>query len=101
MKRLVKTLAPQNQILESDLPKYPIIGFKRCDGKGWAQMTDYKSGNYKLYALGTGTDVSGVGTGNGWGNADTDTLKQVLHWLSDAEVYVFETDRELFKWLAE
>lgn len=101
MKHIVKKLTPSNQILESELPPNPLIGFIVASGKGWFQRIAFRQDKY--IALGT----NGLGSANGWsldGSGAVGTLKQWMDWANETPIsnmYLFDTDQELLKWLAE
>ena len=97
MKKIINT--PAEEVHRNNLPEFPTIGFCMKNQKGWLQYQPEHKG-YQILAV---DDVySGVGTGDGWTKKRMN-LKNSLDFLFDhcCKVYLFNSDKELFKWLSE
>ena len=101
MKKLITHSPPIAEIHRDDLPEFPIIGFIMENQKGWIQCKSYQNRKYRLFSR---DDVhSGVGMGNGWMDGEEMSMETAINFLLNCKgtIYVFENDRELFKWLSE
>ena len=100
MKRIVKSLEPQNVITVDSLLRQPspIIGIEVHGKKGWFQRINYRENKYIAIAS------DGVGSANGWTTAigEIATLEQWIDWANSGHpspMFLFDSERELFEWL--
>ena len=85
---------PQDEISVKEVPDNPIIGFTAMDGgKGWLQPIGYQSFSYHAIDAETGPI-----NGNGWG---TETLQDHFRLRPKFKYILFDSAKELFKWLSE
>lgn len=93
MKTIIMQAIQETTIEVSRLPQNPIIGFADTEKrKGWCQPTEYCGNTYKQYAV-----DNGVSIGNGY---HTDTLEKLLK-MPRFKYFLFDNEKELFKWLVE
>jgi len=94
MKRIITTPLPES-ILVKDLPEFPFIGATNLLGeKTFLIMTEYRNPNsYKMFA------TNGTSNGNSYYHFN-DNLQNALTD-STFKYFLFETEKELFKWLSE
>jgi hypothetical protein len=93
MKQIIIQSIQQTTIALGDVPENPIIGFvDMSKRKGWCQPTNYCGDNYKQFAINKGISI-----GNGY---NTDTLERLLK-MPQFTYFLFDNEKELFKWLAE
>ena len=102
MKKIVKECVPVTQIVVKDLPPHPIIGIQIEHGaKGWLQCLDYRGNQYQALTV-----DNGISRGNRWftTNGSTCTIEQWSEWSlrgHPAELFLFNSEKELFAWLAQ
>jgi len=84
------------EIKVQDVTPKHFIGVKRCGEKAFVTREKYEMGFYKLLS------TNQLTKGNGYCIYDEPTLAGLLKNLINAnfEVFVFETSKELFTWLA-
>jgi hypothetical protein len=77
----------------------PIIGFiQNRKDKGFFEKTDYKGTRYRFPMVGFFED----GNSSNYFGGDDNSLKNALKSVDpNVQLFLFDTPRELFKWLSE
>ena len=101
MKKINSPTTPTTTIFSNALPEYPLIGslHKTTNKKGLVVMLKFdNTASYRLMCL------DSFGRGNGHDHApfttDGGTLEEIFT-LNFLQFFLFETEKELFAWLAE
>jgi hypothetical protein len=98
MKRIITTPLPES-ILVKDLPEFPFIGVTNSLGeKTFLIMTEYRNpDSYKMFA------PNGISNGNSYYNFSGNLRGNLQNALIDSsfKYFLFESEKELFKWLSE
>jgi hypothetical protein len=94
MKRIITTPLPES-ILVKDLPEFPFIGATNSLGeKTFLIMTEYRNpDSYKMFA------PNGISKGNSYYNFNGNLQNAFID--SSFKYFLFESEKELFKWLSE
>jgi len=94
MKQIITSPLPES-ITISELPLFPLIGvIDPFNNKTFVIKTEYGNSNsYKLLS------TDGVSTGNSYSSV-SGNLQNVLS-KPYCQYFLFETEKELFKWLSE
>ena len=102
MKQIVKkseTVIPKIEVGDSNLNKNTILGLVSKQGKkSFVTRSDYDKGSFQVLC------AYDFANGNGYSFLDnfsdkTDLVKEALNL--KFEVFVFDSEKELFKWLSE
>ena len=101
MKKVIIDPIKSDTILLASISSQAIIGFRFEDQeKGWLQPLAYSNGSYRTFSV-----HNGISKGNGWGAYDS--VNQFVRFQKakiesgETEMYVFDTEQELFKWLSK
>lgn len=106
---LIKSNKPRHEITCEEILRLnsPLIGFANLTNAGVLIPRHFQGINGKESAdcIYTARSVLNFGSGNGWNDATNGmTLREWVAWLcsyNQFEVFVFDTEKELFAWLAE
>lgn len=105
MKKIILEENDSHVIRLSDLDKkeFPAIGFLKDESKGFLVPSSYQYISswpkpMKYFARAQNSFCKG----NGWRFGDSLLLKDWISFFGkEAEFYLFENEKELFKWLSE
>lgn len=106
MKEIVTSLPESKFVHRSNVSGSPIIGFVLNGQKGWFQKLSSWGHEYRALSVN-----NGVSLGNGWSNSFTNNngcfecLNDFFKWVDYGSIhpilYLFDSEKELFKWLSE
>lgn len=101
MKQIIQQHSELPVILANELPTYPVIGFEiegRENSKGWLQSNDESGDTFRALT------VNG-GVSRAYGFCHQQTIEKWIKWgntgVVKAKMYLFGSEKELFKWLSE
>lgn len=106
---LIKSSNIRHEITSEEILRMnsPLIGFASLTNAGVLIPRHYQgiSSSPSADNFYTARSVLNFGSGNGWNDATNGmTLREWVAWLcrfKEFEVFVFDTEKELFAWLAE
>lgn len=107
MKKIILDETDSHVIRLSDLDKkeFPAIGFLKCGNKGFLVPSSYQSVSSRTNPMKYFARAQNCfRKGNGWSRGFEDALL-LKDWFTffkeESEFYLFENEKELFKWLSE